>query len=94
MKSQGNRQKGRLLKALLIFVIGVILILLGIWRSQNSGVSYSELYFQYYINNGAPILIVGIGFIVGAFLQLRNLSKNEDDNNKKKKKRKNKKLYR
>jgi uncharacterized membrane protein YjgN (DUF898 family) len=93
MKHQYLKNKKIVLKSLIIFLIGIILLLARIWRNQNSGVSYNELYFQYYVNNGGPVILLGIGFVIGAFLQIRNLGK-ERSTHVKKKKHKNKRLGR
>jgi len=83
-----NSKKGKLLRSLLIFLIGVILILVGISRNQNSGVSYSKEHFHYYMNDGVEVLFVGIAFIIGAIVQFKNLGKKENIKDRNAKKRK------
>lgn len=62
-------------RIIVLFALGLILFAWGLIKFLSPGIGYSNRIHQFYINNGTLQVLLGIGFILGSYIQFRSLRK-------------------
>ncbi len=66
----GNKKKWKILLMFLLIIVGIILLVSGIIMMSSPKIDLSIIYKQVLVKDGSLNIILGLGFIIGGFIQL------------------------